>query len=196
MDRWIEWVRSALAPERDDPFVHSLRAQVEAGYRIVRVTLAETQGPPEYLVALASRSDLTQMRIPHSRSFTRFCVQTGTRLDSRAAEALRFSWILEEQLKPAIDELGASRLLAAISQEIGRLQAPRSGASAAVARGGAPAAAEARVSAAFRETLRQVAAWLGHDLRYTERETADILDEALSGFFERLSSVHSAQRGQ
>lgn len=186
---WQEFVHQSLKGATDDPHVRVLRERLRSGSSVVRVHLDDTGRQPEYRVLLSLHRQLSEMRVPHSDSFTRWSLETGTRLADAEEESRRFALLLRERFEPVEQELGREDFDSLVREELRSLGPPR-----ALARldGGGPVqplhsdVADGRARRQARERIESVlsslARDLGSSLKYREDEVAELLDTAIERY--------------
>ncbi|HEY3357749.1 MAG TPA: hypothetical protein VGQ83_31140 [Polyangia bacterium] len=184
---WEAFVAGALEPEPDDPFVRLLRERIDAGYKIRRINLLgggreSPEGPPEYLAILEYRQQLSEMRVPHSDSFTRWSLQRGARLESTQEEERRFALLLAEKLAPLEAEVGRGYFSSILVESLQRLGPPRTMGILANQHAYAAAAGQAKLRSlvGLEGVLTSLAQDLGRSLNYSPQQAAAILDGALA----------------
>jgi hypothetical protein len=189
---WDEWIHRALREEAEDPFVLLLRNRVAHGDRVVRVNLdpATLRVRPTYTIVLARGTNLSELRLPHTESFIRWCLATGTRMETFEEESLRCAATLAERLRPMPADGGNRAILSALRHLIPALGAPRGLSRLASEEVEAPGQALPWTGGALRidEELARVARELAGPLAYTETEVASILDGGLVGLLDSLSA--------
>jgi hypothetical protein len=181
-NRWNDFVQRAGAGEPDDPHIRLLRGRIAAGCKVLRINLLVTPGrPPEYLVILSCQQILTEMRVPHGPSFTRWSFEAGARLETAEEEALRFAWLLRERLSPIEAEVTSDYFDSVLTHHLREL-----GPSRTTARLARHHAYRPNVSLALQRTIKAIDAvltGLAEDLQralhYFPQEAAEILDRAL-----------------
>lgn len=107
---WEDFVESAITDEPDDPHVRLLRERIATGAKVMRVHFIATP-QPEYLVVLERLRELSEQRIPHSQSFTRWSLANGARMATEAEEVGRFGVVLGEEVESVEAEVGARALV-------------------------------------------------------------------------------------
>jgi hypothetical protein len=185
---WQEFVHQSLTGAADDPHVRLLRERLRSGSSVVRVHLDDSGHQPEYRVLLSLHRQLSEMRVPHSDSFTRWSLETGTRLDTPEAEARRFALVLRERFDPLEQTLGRAYFDSIFIEQLRTLRPPR--AQARLAGTGVVHPSHVLVDGATRRNtleriesvLTSLARDLGFSLKYGEGETAELLDEALERY--------------
>ncbi len=183
-DAWATFIKRAIEGEPDDPFVTLLRRRVASGYRIVRVHFEATPKGAEYRLLLERLRELSEMRVPHSPSFTRWSLGTGTRMASVEEEEARFALLAKERFAPLTEELSPSYADAIFVERALSLAPPRTSTMLAQMRVKAtsPNREQIRASRRMDVFLASLAADLGSAFRYGEAEVASILDGALERF--------------
>ena len=182
---WQTFVKQAIAGEPDDPFVAMLRRRVASGSRVLRVHLDAEAKPPVYRVLLERLRELSELRVPHSPSFTRWSLDAGVRMVTPDEEAQRFALLAAERFQSVAQELGDAEAIAVLVERLRALAAPESTARLAEAstrRAPPPGRAHTRAAALVDGMLRGLAVELGRSLRYAEAEVATILDAALAQY--------------
>lgn len=181
---WQTFVEQAIAGEHDDPFVGMLRRQIAAGSRVVRIHIELASKAPEYRVLLERLRQLSELRIPHSPSFTRWSLEISARLASTEEEEQRFALVAGDRFEPIMEELGRDYADAILIERLHALRPPRT--TAVLARGQiiptAPGQARKRASRWIDGFLQSMVGDLGKALRYSNKEAASILDGALERF--------------
>ncbi len=188
--KWEDFIRTAVRGEEDEPFVRLLRERVRSGYRVVRVNFSpasDERTAPEYVLILERLKNLSEMRVPHSSSFTRWSLGEEVRMASSDEEAARFGLLASERHAPLIERWGASSFRSLFFERIRDL-----GPSRTVTRLEGVELREMPLTGQKIESFNQldgVLASLAQDLvsrlRYPESEAADILDRALEAFCSR-----------
>lgn len=186
---WQEFVHQSLKGAADDPHVRLLRERLRSGSSVVRVHLEDTGRQPEYRVLLSLHRQLSEMRVPHSDSFTHWSLETGTRLATTEEEARRCALLLRERFESVEQELGREDFESLLREELLSLGPPR-----ALTRldGGRraprplPGVADGRARRKSRERIQSVLSSLARDLgasfKYGEDEVAELLDAALERY--------------
>jgi hypothetical protein len=185
--KWEDFIRNAVRGEEDEPFVRLLRERVRSGYRVLRVNFSASSGEratPEYILILERLAHLSEMRVPHSPSFTRWSLGEGIRMASSEEEAARFGLLALERHTPLIERWGISTFRSLFVERIRVHGPPRT-----VARLENVKSREMPLTGHKIESLSQldeVLASLAQDfvsrLQYSEADAADILDQALAAF--------------
>lgn len=185
--RWREFVAETVAPPKDDPYVRLLRDKVAAGARVVRVHLVDGR-PPKYLLILEYRKQLSEMEIPHSESFTRWSLESGTRMADADEEVRRFALLLTEKLAALEREVGRDYFRSVLVEVLREL-----GPSATLAMLGerheghaAAGPSKDRALQAIESVLVEAIRSLGEALGYGVDESAEILDSALARYVDGL----------
>ncbi len=181
---WQHFIHQTLQGAPDDPYVRLLREKLRTGSSVVRMHFEDTGGGPAYVVLLSLHRQLSEMRVPHSESFTRWSLESGTRMASAEEEAKRFALLLRERFAPVEEELGREAFESVLLEELRMLAPPLTQGqlgsrrvldlSEGRARGKARAAIDAVLTSLARE--------LGASLKYDESQVARILDEALAQY--------------
>jgi hypothetical protein len=125
---WQAFVKRAIDGEPDDPFVSMLRRRLSSGSKVVRVQLDTGPRVPEYRVLLERLRELSELRVPHSASFTRWSLDAGVRLANAGEEATRFALLAAEALQPIADEFSADYADAILIEQLRALGPPRTAA--------------------------------------------------------------------
>jgi hypothetical protein len=196
---WQEFVHQSLKAATDDPHVRLLRERLGSGSSVVRVHLDDSGRQPEYRVLLSLHRELSEMRVPHSESFTRWSLETRTRLASPEEEARRFALLLRERFEPLEQELGRGPFGALLLEMLRTLAPPRtrtrlddvfvehpySGVGVPDGR------AMRRAQESLESVLTSLARNLGSSLKYSEQEVAEVLDAAIAHYLsaEYLSDI-------
>jgi len=193
---WQIFVEAALQRPADDPHVRLLRERLSQGCSIVRVNVIQTAREPEYLIVLSCNQQLTETRVPHSESFTRFCLDAGVRMETLAEEALRFAIVARDRLLPIEQRTGRDYLSAILCEQISSLGAPRSVEKLADRPCYPPADSPTRweTTQAFLDALRELARDLSGALRYEPAQAADILDQALADLINERFHITDRER--
>jgi len=180
---WQSFVKQAIAGEPDDPFVAMLRRRVASGSKVLRVHLDAEARPPAYRVLLERLRELSELRIPHSPSFTRWSLDNAVRMATPDEEAQRFAMVAAERFQAVAAELGepeANAVLVERLRALGPQEATAAVVEASTRRAPPPGRAHKRAAALVEGVLRDLAVDLGRRLRYPEAEVATILDGALA----------------
>jgi|GEM_PF-4443108 len=190
---WEAFVQEAVGEKPDDPHVRLLRDRLRSGAKVMRVQLV-SRSKPEYVVVLERLRELTEQRVPHSRSFTRWSFAEGVRMADEAEEVERFALLLGEAFAPIEDNVGRDYFKTVLHERIRELNPPHAG--AMVAKLAPSSAQEGPVREHARrdldDVLRARCEELTGALRYSEAETAVILDRALAAWINDRS--HSTER--
>ncbi|HEX8823308.1 MAG TPA: hypothetical protein VF794_25505 [Archangium sp.] len=183
---WQEFVHQSLKGATDEPHVRLLRERVRSGSNVVRVHLDDSGRQPEYRVLLSLHRQLSEMRVPHSDSFTRWSLETGTRLADPDEEARRFALLLRERFEPLEQELGREYFDSLLGEQLRGLGPPRARARLDGGRlvyhpysGVADGRARRKDLERIESVLASLARELGSSLKYSEQEVAELLDAAL-----------------
>lgn len=195
---WLQFIDAAVAQEPDDPFVQLLRERLDSGCRVVRTHFLR-EPRAEYLVVLMCRQALSEMRIPHSPSFTRWSFGAGAaggRMHTPENEAERFAILLVELLKPIEDDVGRDYLDAIVVEIVRRFGPPATSALLADQYQYRTSASEARmrIARAVEGALGRLAAHLVLHLGYAREQAAAILDHALASWLDRRLHISERQR--
>ncbi|HZH78549.1 MAG TPA: hypothetical protein VEY88_21150 [Archangium sp.] len=193
---WQEFVHQSLKGAADAPHVRLLRERLRSGSSVVRVHLDDAGRQPEYRVLLSQHRQLSEMRVPHSESFTRWSLETGTRLATPEEEARRFALLLRERFEPLEQELGRDHFNTLLREQLRRLGPPQA---LSLIDGwqlayhpadGADGRDRRKALALIDSVLASLARDLRASLGYSEQETAELLDAALRHYLgERYGSV-------
>lgn len=201
---WQEFVHQSLKGAADDPHVRLLRERLRSGSSVVRVHLDESGRQPQYLILLSEHRQLSEMRVPHSESFTRWSLEAGTRLATPEEEARRFALVLRERFMPLEEKLGREYLDGILIEQLSALGPPRvqgwlAGRSlphsaAVFGDGSIRRNAQERIEGVLAALARD----LGTSLKYSEQEAAGLLDAALEHYFSErygsgTQSTHSSR---
>lgn len=199
MNGWTDFVRAAIGPEPDDPFVRLLRDKIGSGSQVIRANAVRSPDdrPPDYLVVLVRDGQISEMRIPHSPSFLRWSLESGTRLETPEEEALRFRFVLAERIEEVAAHLDQEQIITLLVRRVRSLAMPAScemlqgdGQADHAARGQAPGWSEM----ALDERLAATARDLARSLRYPEQETAGIIDRAMAEYLDRRLQISERER--
>jgi hypothetical protein len=194
---WESFIQHAAQGEQDDPHVRLLREKIAEGCTIVRANLVLRAGQsPEYLIVLACNRRLSDIRIPHSDSFTRWSLETGLRMATPDEEAERFSILAEERLSPVEDRVGRDYLSAILCEQVQTLAPPISMGKLGRRPSHPPTNDDMRwdITQRLLEILRLLARDLANALRYTPTEVASLLDRALAELLDRRFHVTDRKR--
>jgi hypothetical protein len=195
-NEWHAFVQNAVQGERDDPYVRLLREKVAEGCSIVRANLVLKEGEgPEYLLVLACNRRLSETRVPHSASFTRWSLETGLRMETPEEEARRFSILAEERLRSIEERVGRDYLSAILCEQVQSLAPPLSTAKLG-RRPSYPPSDSMRweTTQGILDILRVLARDLATALRYPPTEVAELLDRALADLLDRRFHVTDRNR--
>jgi hypothetical protein len=186
---WLEFVHQSLKGAADDPHVRLLRERLRSGSSVVRVQLDDSGRQPEYRVMLSLHRQLSEMRVPHSDSFTRWSLETGTRLADFEEETRRFALLLRERFAPLVQELGRDFFDSVLIEELRTLGPPRARTRLDRTRRAFPSppgVVDGRARRKARERIESVlsslARELGSALKYGEDEAAALLDAAIERY--------------
>lgn len=189
MKDWQEFIHQSLKGAADDPHVRLLRERLRSGSSVVRVHLEDSRRQPEYRVLLSLHRQLSEMRVPHSDSFTHWSLETGTRLATAEEEARRCALLLRERFEPVEQELGRDYFESLLREQLRSLGPPR-----ALTRldggnlvhhpftGVADGRARRKAQERIQSVLSSLARDLGSSLKYGEDEVAQLLDAALERY--------------
>jgi len=198
MNRWSDFVRTALGGPPDDPFVRLLRDQLATGSHVMRVNFPPPADgrSPEYLVVLLRDRQLSDLRIPHSPAFHRWSLEAGAKLETPDEEARRFGVVLAERLGEIEKLMLRDQFEALLVQRVGALAMPSTAALLAgfrnadfLSRAQVPAWAEV----VFDQQIATTARDLGRALDYSEAETSDILDHAVKEYVDRRLGISESE---
>jgi hypothetical protein len=186
---WQEFVHQSLKGAADDPHVRLLRERLRSGSSVVRVHLDDSGRQPEYRVLLSQHRQLSEMRVPHSDSFTRWSLETGTRLATSEEEARRFARVLRERLESLEQELGRDYFESVFREQLRSLGPPRALARLDGGRlvyqpysGVMDGRARRKALERIESVLSSLARDLGSSLKYGEQEAAELLDAVLERY--------------
>jgi hypothetical protein len=185
-ERWHHFIHASLQGAADDPYVRLLRERLRSGSSVVRVHF-ESSGSgrtPEYRVVLALHRQLSEMRVPHSDSFTRWSLEAGVRMASSEEEVARFTLRVKEQFQPMEGEHGRDLFNVVLVEGLRKLGPPRVQARLANLHvpGTVEGRAKLRALSDLDNVLSRLAKELGASLKYDEAQVADILDAALEHY--------------
>jgi hypothetical protein len=181
---WQHFIHETLKGTPDDPYVRLLREKLRTGSSVVRVHFEDTGTAPMYVVLLSLHRQLSEMRVPHSESFTRWSLESGTRMASAEDEAKRFALLLRERFAPVQKELGRESFESALLAELRMLAPPRTQGQLGDRRvlDLSEGRARGKAQAAIDSVLASLARELGASLKYDESQVAQLLDEALARY--------------
>jgi hypothetical protein len=181
---WQHFIHASLQGAADDPYVRLLRERLRTGSSVVRVHFEGSGRAPEYRVLLSLNRQLSEMRVPHSDSFTRWSLEAGVRMASFEEEVSRFALRVKERFEPMEVERGRDFFNAVLVEELRKLGPPRVQVRLANLRvyGVGEGHAKLRALSAFDTALSSLAKELGSSLKYDEAQVADILDAALERY--------------
>ena len=189
---WSSLIHDALAGVADDPYVRLLKERLRSGSQIVRIHLETAAGQkPEYVVILSLHRNLSEMRLPHSESFTSWSLEAGARMVNEAEEAERMALLLHDRFVPLLSELDPVHFEAIFVPYIRTMSPP---VAMDVARqlqpiGTVDGRGKKQALQQMEGVLVELARMLGRSLRYDEASTARILDSALAQWMTRCFPV-------
>lgn len=194
---WNSLIHHALAGAADDPYVRLLKERLRAGSEVVRIALEESGRTPEYVLILSLQRHLSEMRVPHSESFTNWSLEAGARLSDEEQETRRFALLVGERFAPLRSELGEDFFDAVLVQHVRELGPSRSAAAVRQVRLSPyvvhDGRARLRAIQRIEDLLMELARALGRSLRYDEASTGRILDGALALWLSRNLQVGAQQ---
>jgi hypothetical protein len=181
---WHHFIHASLQGAADDPYVRLLRERLRTGSSVVRVHFESSGREPEYRVLLSLHRQLSEMRVPHSDSFTRWSLEEGVRMASLEEEVSRFALLVKEEFEPVEEELGRDSFNSVLMEELRKLGPPKVQAHLVKRHimGVSEGRAKIRASSTVEAVLLVLVKDLGSSLRYDEAQVADILDAALARY--------------
>jgi hypothetical protein len=181
---WHHFIHASLQGATDDPYVRLLREQLRTGSSVVRVHFESSGREPEYRVLLSLHRQLSEMRVPHSDSFTRWSLEAGVRMASTEEEVNRFLLLVKEQFGPVEEELGRELFNTVLVEQLRKLGPPKVQAQLPDRNVYELSEGRARIRAAraVEAVLIALAKELGSALKYDEAQVADILEAALERY--------------
>jgi hypothetical protein len=192
---WHHFIHASLQGATDDPYVRLLRERLRSGSSVVRVHFEDSGREPGYRVLLSLHRQLSEMRVPHSDSFTRWSLEAGVRMASLEEEAGRFTLLVKERFEPVEEELGRTYLDSILVEVLRRLGPPKVQARLANRHVDVPAEGRAKLRAmgAVEAVIILLAKDLGSALKYDEQQVADILDSALERYLSMRLHLDASQ---
>ena len=181
---WHHFIHASLQGATDDPYVRLLRERLRTGSSVVRVHFEKPGRGPEYRVLLSLHRQLSEMRVPHSDSFTRWSLEAGVRMASIEEESNRFVLLVKEQFEPVEEELGREFFNTVLVEQLRKLGPPKVQARLPDRHVYELSEGRARIRAAraVEAVLIVLAKELGSALKYDEEQVADILEAALERY--------------
>jgi hypothetical protein len=181
---WHHFIHASLQGATDDPYVRLLRERLRTGSSVVRVHFENSGHEPEYRVLLSLHRQLSEMRVPHSDSFTRWSLEAGVRMASTEEEINRFVLLVKEQFEPVEEELGRELFNTVLVEQLRKLGPPKVQAQLPDRHVYELSEGRARIRAAraIEAVLILLAKELGSALKYDEAQVADILEAALERY--------------
>jgi len=181
---WSSFIEEALQEKVDDPFVRLLRERIKAGCQIIRINLVTNKDPSisvEYLIVLSCEKQLSEMRIPHSESFTRWSLENGVRLETAEEEAQRFVLLACDGLQLIEQDVGKDYLDSILVNYLKELAPPLVMQRLVSHHSYQPSLDTAmdRAILGLESLFVSLARNLGRNLGYGVEDTAQILDAAL-----------------
>jgi hypothetical protein len=181
---WHHFIHASLQGATDDPYVRLLRERLRTGSSVVRVHFENSGREPEYRVLLSLHRQLSEMRVPHSDSFTRWSLEAGVRMASIEEEVSRFALLVKEQFEPVEEELGRELFNTVLVEQLRKLGPPKVQAQLPDRNVYELSEGRARIRAAraVEAVLIALAKELGSALKYDEAQVADNLEAALERY--------------
>jgi hypothetical protein len=200
---WQSFIHDVVSDEPDDAYVRLLEDRLDSGARAVQVRLLPSRdilpglhgGPPvaEYRVILERLQTLSELRVPHSPSFTRWSFKHGLRMASEDEEVARFALLIGERCASLLAEHGKDHFESILVERLRALGAPHT-MNVLATLDVPPAPATRDKDAAWRDTddlLVTLAHALVRSLGYSEADSADLLDRAFAMYLAALFQIRA-----
>lgn len=181
---WRHFIHQALEGVADDPHVRMLRERLRSGGQVIRVHFEDSGQGPSYRVVLSLDRQLSELRVPHSESFTRWSLEAGVRMATLEDEVARFTLLLRERLQAVEAELGRSSLQGVLVEVVRELGPPKAQASLSGRQVHSLSEGRARLQAmrTVEGVITTLVKDLGTGLKYDEAQVAGTLDAVLERF--------------